>query len=273
MMGEGDFAWSRDNAAADESDIGDGMVGIAKRTARGEALTGEGFAGGGIDTQDIEEFGFHEGREDGGNPFGDHGFTGTRWTEEEEIVATGGGDLDGAAGGSLSLDVGKIVFADSLWRIGAGGRFGPWEGVPTLQEGAGGIDTFRDIDGEIAGQGGLGGCLGWEEEAFALLGGGAGSEGEATADRAGFAGEAQFPGDQVVADFGGLQLFGGAEDADSDRQVIEGTLLTQVPRGEVNGSALERDLESGIGDSGPDPIRTFFDGGASHADDVGDGFP
>ncbi len=106
-MGERDFARARPRAAADESRHARRMMRGAERARPADAPAGE-IAGEAPDHADFEHLGRLERRQDRGHPPGKHRFAGARWPDHEEMVASGGGDLERALRGLLSFDVPQI---------------------------------------------------------------------------------------------------------------------------------------------------------------------
>jgi hypothetical protein len=79
----------------------------AERTAVGKLAAGK-LAGNRGDHRDIEQFGRRERRQDRRQALRQHRLAGAGRADHQEIVAAGGGDLERALGGLLSLDVGKV---------------------------------------------------------------------------------------------------------------------------------------------------------------------
>ena len=108
MMRHGYFAWFRNGAPANETGVRDRMVGRAKgsggdeRLIRGERARHAVYAGG------FQGFLWSEGRQDAGKALGQHGFPGTRRSDQQNVVSAGRGDFQGALGVRLSTNVGKI---------------------------------------------------------------------------------------------------------------------------------------------------------------------
>ena len=108
VVGEGDFAGARDHAAADEAGVGDGVVGRAEGAVGDEAFVAVEDAGDGVDLGGFEGFFEAQRREDGGQALGEHGLAGAGRADHEDVVATGGGDLEGALGDVLAADVAEV---------------------------------------------------------------------------------------------------------------------------------------------------------------------
>jgi hypothetical protein len=78
--------------------------------------------------------------------------------------------------------------------------------------------------------------------------------------------ERQLPHHERALEPARLDLSGGAEDADRGRQVEGGAFLAEVGRSEVDGDALDRELEARVADGGAHPVPTLADGRVGEAD-------
>ena len=125
VVGERDFAWFGDGAAADEGDgraaVVRGAVGALHPVLRAEALLGEGEDGGAGDG-----FFAAHGRKDAGQALGKHGFAGAGRAAEQEVVAAGGGDEECPFCRFLADDVAQVGV------VRRGGRGLRWRGWPRL---------------------------------------------------------------------------------------------------------------------------------------------
>ena len=65
-------------------------------------------AGDGVDLGGFEGFLEAQRREDRGEALGEHGFAGAGRADHEDVVATGGGDFEGALGDVLAADVAEV---------------------------------------------------------------------------------------------------------------------------------------------------------------------
>lgn len=183
-------------------------------------------------------------------------------------MTAGGGDLDGATERVLALDLGEV----------AGGHVGAG-----LERDAGGVGNGFQVEfafektkrlverldrkgGDAIDERGFVGGGGREEDAaFAELFGKTG-EGEGAADGAGRAGEAEFAGDQVVVEAGGLELFGGDEDADGDGQVVERAFFAEVAGRKIDGGAGAGDFKTAVAEGGDDAVVGFLHRGVGETD-------
>src|ERR1700737_3544568 len=94
------------------------------------------------------------GRKNGGDALGEHGFAGAGRSDEENIVTAGTGDLEGALGGLLAVNVAKVDgvlrgFGEQLLGIDVNGLegFRRSEEVTRLGRGFRGEDAAPPDDG------------------------------------------------------------------------------------------------------------------------------
>ena len=126
VVGEGDFAGTRDDAAADEAGVGDGVVRRAEGALGDEPGGGIEDAGDGVDLGGLERFFEGERREDRRQALGEHGLAGAGRADHEDVVAAGGGDFESALGGVLAADIfevdGEVLqLAEQLFGLDAEG--------------------------------------------------------------------------------------------------------------------------------------------------------
>jgi hypothetical protein len=273
VVGEGDFAGTGDDAAPDEARVGDGVVWGAEGALSDETGFGVEDAGDGVNFGGLEGFFKGEGREDGREAAGEHGFAGAGRADHEDVVATGGGDFESALGGLLAADVGEVE-GEVLELVEDLGGFdfesgdvnaavaGLIEEVADLEEGVDGIDVDAIDDGGFAGIG-----FGDDEVFDAALAGGYG-DGEHAGDGAEGAVEAEFTDEEEVVEVAELECSVGTEDADGHGEVEAGAFFLDVGGGEVDGDVGGGEVETGVADGGADAVAGFADGGVGKADGV-----
>ena len=268
VVREGDFTGAGDGAAAEQADVGDGVVRGAHGAASENVALAERLAGGGVDGEDLQRL-FQGGvGHDRGHAFGDHGFARARGADHDEVVSAGDGDLDGAAQRVLALDLGKVAGALVLGALEGDGLFVRVGGDVAFagEEAHGFVERAHGVHGDAFDEGSLGRGVGGDDQAAAAERAGELGHGEGAAHGAGAAGEAEFAGDEVVVDRSGLDLAGGDEDADRDGQVVERAFLAQGAGGEVDGGAGAGRLEAAVAEGGEDAVVGFLDGGVGQAD-------
>jgi hypothetical protein len=113
VVGEGNFARARVGAAAEEANVGDGVVGTAEGAAGDEAFARVEESGDGVDAGGLDRFLLGHVGHDGGHAFGEHGFTGAGRADHDDVVSAGSGDFEGAFDVVLAFDFVEVggVFA------------------------------------------------------------------------------------------------------------------------------------------------------------------
>ena len=71
---------------------------------------------------------------------------------------------------------------------------------------------------------------------------------------------------RIVEARAGIELAGGQEDAEGDRQVVGGAALAQVGRGEVDGDVAVGEAGAGIAQGGAHALLRLLDGGVRQPD-------
>jgi hypothetical protein len=273
VVGEGDFAGAGNGAAADEARVGDGVVRGAERPLGNESGFGVEDTGDGVDLGGLEGFVESEGREDRGETAGEHGFAGAGRADHQNVVTTGGGDLEGALGGLLAANVGEVegemleLVKDLSGFDFEGGCLnaavaGLVEQVADLEEGLDGIDVDALDDGGFAGVG-----FGDDEVFDAALAGGDG-DGQHAGNGAEGAVEAELADEEEVGEVAELERAVSAENADRHGEVEAGAFFFNVGGGEVDGDVGGGELEAGVADGGADAVTAFANGGVGKADRV-----
>ena len=235
------------------------------------ALTG--LTGDGGNFGDVEGFVVGERREDAGQAGGEQGFTGAGRSAHEEVMPTGGGDLQGALDVFLAAHVVEVVSVVSVGGLGGGALGLSPDSVGDGALFSGDFDPVAEgVDGDdlnAVDQGGFFGVDGGDDDAADGGIAGGGGDGEDAADVSEFAVEGEFAHEEGVADGAFADLAGGDEHADGDGEVVAGALLADVGGGEVDGDALGGEAGAGVADGGADALAGFVDGGVGEADDGG----
>jgi hypothetical protein len=111
IVGQADFAGTGIGRASDEPDIGDGVMGGAEGAAADEAFPRRDQPGDTVDAGGFDGFFEGKGREDGGEPFGQHAFSRTGISDEQDVMRTGGRDFQGPFDTFLAFDIGEVEIA------------------------------------------------------------------------------------------------------------------------------------------------------------------
>ena len=107
-MSEGNFAGTRDGAAADQAGIGNGVVRRAERAHADEPGAGIEHAGNTVNLGGLQRLFKGKGRQDRRHALGEHGLAGTGRADHQDVVAAGAGDFQSALGGLLSTNVFEV---------------------------------------------------------------------------------------------------------------------------------------------------------------------
>ena len=261
VVRERDFTGARDRAAAEQRDVRDRVMRRAKRAGIPAHVRRQRPPRRGVDAQDLELLLERRRRHDGRDAFRDHGFSGARRTDHQQIVAPGDGHLDGAAQGVLSLDLGEIRHGGRFrrWRpqrAPAGGQ-GRERGF-ALQEADGAVERVDAKNRHAFDQRSLLGRHRGEQEAAAALAAGETRHRQGAAHRARGAGQAEFTGNQPLPEVFGLELPRGRQDSERDGQVVTRPLLAQMPGREVDRGAGAGRTEAAVHKRGDDAVVGLF---------------
>ncbi len=199
----------------------------------------EGGAFGGEETTDAVVLGGFQcfleahGGHDGGEAFGEHRFSASRWADQE-VVATGDGDFDGAFGGVLAAYVGEIDFAvgvDLFDRLGDDRS----EGFVASQEFKDLSEVSDPVGGDAGDDGGfVGGFFRDHDGAFASAAGFEG-DGKDAVDAPEGSIKDEFADKRVLIEVIKPDLFTDRDGAKCDREVEARAFLFHVGGGEIDG--------------------------------------
>ena len=220
---EARLAGSRSRSAADDRSGRGRVVWRAKRRLGDQRPAGVDEPRDGVDPRHLERLVGCERRQDAGEPPREHGLPCARRAREQEVVRSGGGDLERAAGALLPADVGEVGLRRCRCAPVRRGRVR--RRLPLAAQVGDGLRQVAERDGVDAGELGLRRRLGGAEEARepgparALRGR------EHPADRPDAAVEGELAERRVPRERGGGNLTGRSEDGERDRQVEAGSLL------------------------------------------------
>ncbi len=114
IVGEADFARLRKGAAADQCDIRCRMVWCAEWPPRKQRTVCPQFSGNGMDFSAFQGFGQREGRQNCWNALGQHCFSASWWTNQQQIVASCRGNFQGTLGRLLTFDIDEVKIIREL---------------------------------------------------------------------------------------------------------------------------------------------------------------
>ena len=204
-------------------------------------------------------------RQDGGQPLCQHGLARAGGADHQQVVAAGGGDLQGPLHVLLAHHVpqvrhGAVVLPRRPRRSGGEGSLPP-------QVAHQGRHIRHPVDGEALRQGGLGGVLRRNEQLpHAGLPGRQG-HGQHAGHAPQGPGEGQLP-DEGRVRRGRGQLPAGGEQAHEDGQVVHGPRLLLPGGGQIHRDAADGELGPAVLHRRPDPLPGLPHGGVRQAHDV-----
>jgi len=105
---------SKVTPASDEPGVADGVVRRAERAAHDERGIAVEHPGHGVDLGDFERLVEGQRRQHGWDALGEHGLAAAGRADKKQVVAASGGDLDGALGVLLALDLGEVALGHGL---------------------------------------------------------------------------------------------------------------------------------------------------------------
>ena len=186
-----------------------------------------------VDHRDSEGLVAVERRKDAGQPLGEHRLAGTRRTDEQQVMAACGGDLERLPGHRLTMDVGEIgqIVGRTGWWLG--GRIRPGHAVAhdvdELDQGADGMHRASRrhprLDGAAERHDNVGRTHRSDQRRHA-------------GHRSNSAVEPQFA--DIAEPLGDVErhLIGDRQDADGDRQIERRAVLALTRRSEIDRDAV-----------------------------------
>ena len=271
-MGHTHLARSRIRRPTKQADVADRVVRRAEGTARDERVLLIKQTTDAVDFRRLDRLVESHRRHDGGNALGEHAFARTRRPDEQEVVGSSDGDLDGAFHLVLAFDLRKIHLGgrggvEDLGGIGAGGGEVDFAG----EEFVGFAKIFHPVDLDALHDRGLGGIRGGENDGFLATRAGLDGDRQSAFDGADFSGEGEFADDKATLEARKFGAFGGSNHPHSNREIETRTLFFNIGRGEVDGRALAGPTQAAVRDGGGDAVLALADGGVGQADDNHDG--
>ena len=193
---------------------------------------------------------------DAGQPAGQHSFSGAGWANHQQVVAASGGDFQRPFGVWLTAHIAQIPFQhcfwwsvrlSSRWLQGAAGRqlLAHFQQVPRPQH-------FRSIGQSrfssvvFRGQQGASGVTAGQRRR------------QYPAHPAQFTTERQFTKEFILIQPGAVDLPGGGQDAQRNRQIETSAFLGQIRRGQVDGDATDREFKLAVEDCAAHAILAFL---------------
>ncbi len=211
-----------------------------------------------------------------------------RWAGEQQVVAAGGGDLEGAAGAVLSGDVGEVGAFGGV--AGAGGESGAEARAGDEESGEHGVGAARfggfllgdgfvgqdgdelaeaadAEDGDPGDEGGLArGLFGDDDLAVSGVGGGE-DGGQDAADGPDASVEAEFADEDEVGDGARVDALGRAEHRRRHGEIESGPAFGDGRGAEADGELLLGPFGAGVDDGGADPVAALGEALVGEADE------
>ncbi len=265
MRGEGRRARPGDAAAAaDDGRDRRRVVRVLERRTADQRVPRGQQAGHRVHGGDLEGLLDRQRRQQPGEPLGEHRLARAGRAEQEQVVPSGGGDLDGGAPGRLPGDVGEVGQRRGVvGRLGhrvVGDRLAAQQGEQLAQRG--------DPDGVDAGQQAGLGEVGPRHDDPLHPGPGRDQDGrQHPADRADLTVEAELAEQHDAVERRRRQHPGRGEHGRRQGQVEAAAALGQRRRRQPEGDALGRPLLAGVDDGGAHPVAGLAEGGVGHAGD------
>ena len=257
VVGKAHLAGAGHTAAARQGRRADAVVRAAEGPVAVQPAAGQ-KPGHGVDLCGLQRFGLLHGRQNAGQALGQHGFARARAADEQNVVAAGGSDLHGPAGGRLAPHIRKVrQFLRLSGGEAGGGRRGQFVLPPQMGHHLAGVG--RAVHGKPLHHGGLGGVgLGHEQGAGPLL-----RRRQRHGQHAGHG--AKLPVQRKLPDEGKAlvhrgQLAAGAEQGQQHRQVVHGAGFAHIGRGQVYGDAADRPGVAQVFQGTAHPVGGFFYG-------------
>ena len=263
---EGDLARSRNGSTADEPGRRDRVMRSAEGPARSEPVVRHPRHA--RDLRDLDGFVEARRREDRGQPAREHRLARPGRADHQQVVTTGGRDLERPLRVVLAAHVGEVEPRLRLVRIRTRTPLRERHRLPlpaqkrphALEVGHG--DDFHSFD-----QRGLLATLERDDEPADALPPRGESHREHSAHRAQRAAERQLAADRGIGCRIGRDLAAGAQDGDRQSEVEDRAGLADVRRRQVRGDPPAREVEARVRQRGANPLARLAHRGIGEADD------
>ena len=228
------------------------MVGVAEWPAAGQAVVAEEARDRG-DHAHAQCFLWRKRRQNAGQARGQHRLAGARRADHQQVVAAGCGELEGALGGFLPLDVAQVGIVRGRRQRRRPGRRLKLRALEVIDERQ---QVGRRHDFAAAGPGGLG-TVGRRADQAALAGVGADGGRQHARDRYQRAVEAELAERDVGREIVRRQHLHGHQQAERDGEIEVAALLLHVRRREVHGDPPHRHGQPEPGERAAHPLPAF----------------
>jgi len=259
-MGQRYFSGMRHLTAADQPNVGNGMMRRAKGSGGNQRFPGTQEARHGKNLGDLD--GFFKGKigQNRGQPSGQHAFAGARRADHQEIVRSCRGDLQRPERQLLAFDFGKVdVIAPVDLKQVIGIHAKRLDGFPVAQEFDNVGKRPNAIHADALHHGRFRGVFFGNKNGTNPRLPGFESGGENTPHSLDAAVQRQLP-DKKASVQGGFpdQRLRG-QNAHRDRQIKAGPLFADIRGRQIHRHMIARESIAGIFDGGLDPVPAFLD--------------
>ena len=266
-MGQGHFSRPGHWSAADETGIGNGVVGAAEGPTGDQRLAARKQTDDGMDLGGFQGFVEALGGEDGRQAPGQHGLAAARRPDEQQVVIAGGSHFESTLDMLLAAHLGEICFRnggllEDFGDIHPAGRqlLGAVEKIHQLAQVADAVDRHAVHQGRFAGV-----LLRQHQPGNRPLPG-RGRQRQGAADGLDAAIQGQLAEKHQGRFMARLDDPGGGENAHRHGQVEGGAVLLDVGGRQIDGDAPHRELVARVADSRLDPVLAFLDRPLGQAD-------
>ena len=260
VVGEAHLSGARIGAAADESGVRNGVMGVTKRAPADEGLALGEKADDGVDLRRLQGLGEAHGGEDRRQAPGEHRLAAAGGACHQEIVPAGGRHLHGALDVLLPAHLCEVFPAGAV-RVGEGGG-----GGAARLDLAGAVEKIDDlaevpdpVDRHALDDAPLGGVLLGEEESFHGPPAGGHGHGQNAAHRLDAPVEGELPHHDVASGALAGDDAGGGQKPHGHGKVEGGAVLADVGGRQVDGDAAGGKFVAGVLDGRFDPVLALLD--------------
>jgi len=268
VMGEAYFPGRGNSGAAEETDVGDGVMRRTEWSRRDKRLLAIQHPGNAVDLRALDRFFERHRRHDRRDPFRQHRFSGPGRADHEQIVAAGDGDFDGALDVSLAFYVGEIDLVVLVSReersqiaISRGDQRFPPNELESLAE------IVDAVDGDSFHHRGFVRVDRRNKDRLFLLPARFQCHRQHAFHGTNAAVEREFPHEAVFFEGGAIQLLGHRDQPERDWQIEAWPFFLNIGRCEIDRRPAARPMVTAVDDRRRDPVLTFFHRGIGQTDD------
>ena len=268
VVGNADLARRWVCGSTEESDIADGVVRRAEGAFGNEGVRLVEQTTNAMDLGGFDRLIQSHRRNDRGNPLSQHALAGAGRADQQEIMSTGHGNLDGALDLMLAFDLGKIDIIGRARCEALGGTSSHGgEFFFAGEKFVGLAEVFDAIDLDPLDDCRLGGIRSGEDHGLHPLIPCSHGNGKGAFDWANLAGEGEFANDEAALKSRQLGALGCGDHTDGNRQIEARAFFFDVSRSEVDSRPLARPAEAAVGNGCGDAVLALAHGGIGKSND------